>query len=241
MIAEEGKAAPVFSLPDQNGQLVNLSEFKGKSQVLLFAYPKALTPGCTMESKDFSCMVEEFGACGTVVMGISADSVKLQKKFEQKEELAIKLLSDESREVLEKYGFYGEKKNYGKTFMGIIRSTALIGKDGKVLKLWRNVKATGHAQKVLDFVKGQSQKPTARLPKVAKRPTLSVPSRTRTSQQTNSTAEAAAKKTTTKKTTPEKSAKKSPAKMTSKKATKKAATKTPVKATRKPAAKKKTK
>jgi len=96
----------------------------------------------------------EFAACGTVVVGISADSVAAQKKFEEKQALTVPLLSDPEKKVLEAYGLHGEKKLYGITRMGILRSTVVIGLDGKVEKIFRNVKAKGHAEKVLEFVRG---------------------------------------------------------------------------------------
>lgn len=153
MTIEEGGRAPQFTLEDQNGEKVRLKDFKGEKQVVLFAYPKAMTPGCTTESKDFTCLAGEFAELDTVVLGISADSVERQKKFEAKEELGVPLLSDEAKTVLEKYGFYGEKTMYGKVRMGIIRSTVLIGKNGKILKLWKNVRTKGHAEKVLAAVR----------------------------------------------------------------------------------------
>jgi len=149
MAAEEGKAAPAFTLKDQNGEKVALKDFKDKKNVILFAYPKAMTPGCTVESKDFSCMVKDFDKLDCVLLGISADSVERQKKFEEKEALTVKLLSDEDHKVMEKYGIWGEKKNYGKVYEGIIRSTALIGKNGKLIKMWKNIRAKGHAERVL--------------------------------------------------------------------------------------------
>lgn len=149
MSAEEGKAAPAFTLKDQNGEKVQLSKFKGEKNVILFAYPKAMTPGCTVESKDFSCMVKDFGKLDVQLLGISADSVERQKKFEEKESLTVPLLSDEDHKVMEKYGIWGEKKNYGKVYEGIIRTTVLIDKKGKVRKIWKNVRAKGHAERVL--------------------------------------------------------------------------------------------
>jgi len=155
MAAEEGKRAPAFTLKDQNGEPVALTSFKGAKHVVLFCYPKAMTPGCTTESKDFSCLKDEFEAQDAVILGISADSEERQKRFEEKEELTVQLLSDESKKVLEKYGFWGEKMMYGKTRMGIIRSTVVIDKSGKLRKIWRNVRAKGHAQKVLDWVRSE--------------------------------------------------------------------------------------
>ncbi len=152
MPIEEGKAAPAFTLKDQNGDTVKLSAFRGEKNVVLFAYPKAMTPGCTVESKDFSRLLPKFEKHDTVVLGISADSVERQKKFEEKESLCVPLLSDADHKVMEKYSFWGEKKNYGKVYEGIIRSTVVIDKKGKVAKLMRNVRAKNHAEKVLAFV-----------------------------------------------------------------------------------------
>jgi thioredoxin-dependent peroxiredoxin len=144
----EGTRAPPFHLPRDGGGMISLSDFSGKKLVLFF-YPRADTPGCTREAIDFTRLSETFSASGTVVLGISADSLKAQEKFRDKHELSVPLISDEQHEMLEAYGAWGEKSMYGKTFLGIIRSTVLIGPDGRVAKIWRNVKVDGHADEVL--------------------------------------------------------------------------------------------
>jgi thioredoxin-dependent peroxiredoxin len=144
----EGAKAPGFSLPRDGGQRVSLSDFAGRKLVLFF-YPRADTPGCTREAIDFTRLSKAFAASATVVLGISADSLKAQEKFRDKHALSVPLISDEQHEMLEAYGAWGEKSMYGKTFLGIIRSTVLIGSDGRVAKIWRNVKVDGHADQVL--------------------------------------------------------------------------------------------
>jgi thioredoxin-dependent peroxiredoxin len=144
----EGAKAPEFCLPRDGGSMVSLSDFTGKKLVLFF-YPRADTPGCTREAVDFTRLSEAFTASGIAVLGISADSLKAQEKFRDKHALSVPLVSDERHEMLEAYGAWGEKSMYGKTFLGIIRSTVLIGPDGRVAKIWRNVKVDGHADEVL--------------------------------------------------------------------------------------------
>jgi thioredoxin-dependent peroxiredoxin len=114
-----------------------------------FFYPRANTPGCTREAIDFSRLAKDFAASGTAVLGVSADSVKAQDGFRDKHQLVVPLLSDATHEMLEAYGAWGEKSLYGRKFLGIIRSTVLIGKDGRIARIWRNVKVDGHADAVL--------------------------------------------------------------------------------------------
>jgi peroxiredoxin Q/BCP len=147
VIAEGGKA-PNFSLPRDGGGSVSLQDFLGKKLVLFF-YPKADTPGCTREAIAFTALSDEFSRSGTAVVGISADSVKAQEKFRDKHKLSVALMSDETHEILEAYGVWGEKSMYGRKFMGIVRTTVLIGPDGRIGRLWRNVKVDGHADEVL--------------------------------------------------------------------------------------------
>jgi peroxiredoxin Q/BCP len=135
-------------LPRDGGSTISLSDFAGKKLVLFF-YPRADTPGCTREATDFTRLSEAFAASGTALLGISADSLKAQEKFRDKHALAVPLISDERHEMLEAYGAWGEKSMYGRTFLGIIRSTVLVGADGRVAKIWRNVKVEGHADDVL--------------------------------------------------------------------------------------------
>ncbi|NPU12994.1 peroxiredoxin [Bradyrhizobium sp. 83002] len=144
----EGAKAPAFKLPRDGGGTASLADYAGKKLVLFF-YPKANTPGCTKEAIDFTRLSKDFAAAGTAVLGVSADSVKAQDNFRDKHELAVPLISDETHEMLEAYGAWGEKSLYGRKFLGIIRSTVLIGPDGRVAKVWRNVKVDGHADVVL--------------------------------------------------------------------------------------------
>ncbi len=146
---ETGQTAASFTLNDQNGMPVSLSQFKGKKVVLYF-YPKDDTPGCTVEAIDFTAKAAEFQQKNTVVLGISKDSVASHQKFCEKHRLGISLLSDPDGTVLEAYGVWQEKKNYGKTYMGIVRSTFLIDETGIIQKGWKNVKVEGHAQAVLN-------------------------------------------------------------------------------------------
>jgi peroxiredoxin Q/BCP len=145
----EGQKAPGFRLPRDGGSTVTLSDYAGQKLVLFF-YPRADTPGCTREAIDFTRLADAFKAAGTAVLGISADPLKAQEKFRDKHQLSIPLISDEKHEMLEAYGAWGEKSMYGKTFLGILRTTVLIGTDGKVARVWRNVRVDGHADEVLD-------------------------------------------------------------------------------------------
>ncbi|MGJ4932241.1 peroxiredoxin [Bradyrhizobium sp. HKCCYLS2038] len=144
----DGAKAPAFKLPRDGGGTVSLADYAGKKLVLFF-YPKANTPGCTKEAIDFTRLSKDFAAAGTAVLGVSADSVKAQDNFRDKHDLAVPLISDETHGMLEAYGAWGEKSLYGRKFLGIIRSTVLIGADGRVAKVWRNVKVDGHADTVL--------------------------------------------------------------------------------------------
>jgi thioredoxin-dependent peroxiredoxin len=148
---KEGDKAPHFTLPRDGGATLSLADFAGQNLVLFF-YPKANTPGCTREAIDFSRLAQDFVTSGTTVLGVSADSVKAQDSFRDKHELTVPLLSDATHEMLEAYGAWGEKSLYGRRFLGIIRSTILIGKDGRIAKIWRNVKVDGHADAVLAAV-----------------------------------------------------------------------------------------
>ncbi|MDU1668660.1 MAG: peroxiredoxin, partial [Bradyrhizobium sp.] len=148
IVLAEGAKAPAFKLPRDGGGTVSLADYAGQKLVLFF-YPKANTPGCTKEAIDFTRLTKEFAAAGTAVLGVSADSVKAQDNFRDKHDLAVPLISDETHEMLEAYGAWGEKSLYGRKFLGIIRSTVLIGADGRVAKVWRNVKVDGHADAVL--------------------------------------------------------------------------------------------
>lgn len=137
-----------FTLTDDQGQPVTWSSLRGHP-VAVFAYPKADTPGCTREACSFRDLKAEFDAIGVRVYGISADVVKAQAKFRDKYHLTLPLLADPDKQVLVAWGVWAEKKNYGKTFMGIVRSTFLFDRDGRVVHVWPSVKVDGHADKVL--------------------------------------------------------------------------------------------
>ncbi|MCC8949729.1 peroxiredoxin [Bradyrhizobium sp. Arg62] len=145
----DGAAAPGFNLPRDGGDSVSLKDFAGKKLVLFF-YPRADTPGCTREAIDFTRLKSEFVAAGTEVVGISADTVKAQESFRNKHQLSVPLVSDPAHQMLEAYGAWGEKSMYGRTFMGIIRTTVLVDSGGKIARIWRHVKVDGHAEAVLE-------------------------------------------------------------------------------------------
>ncbi|MBR1247852.1 peroxiredoxin [Bradyrhizobium sp. AUGA SZCCT0169] len=149
----EGAKAPGFRLPRDGGDSVALANYAGQKLVLFF-YPRADTPGCTREAIDFTRLKDAFAESGTAVLGISADTVRAQESFRDKHQLSIPLISDEKHEMLEAYGAWGEKSMYGRTFLGILRTTVLIGKDGKIAKIWRNVRVDGHADDVLAAAQG---------------------------------------------------------------------------------------
>jgi peroxiredoxin Q/BCP len=143
-----GQKAPAFSLPRDGGGRVSLAQFKGRKLVIYF-YPRADTPGCTRESIDFSRLRAAFDKAGTDILGVSADPVKAQDAFKKKHDLTIGLLSDETHEMLDGYGAWGKKSMYGKSFMGVLRTTFLIGTDGRIAQIWPKVKVEGHAEEVL--------------------------------------------------------------------------------------------
>ncbi|MBF0248446.1 MAG: thioredoxin-dependent thiol peroxidase [Alphaproteobacteria bacterium] len=148
-----GDKAPAFDLPTDGDGRLKLSDLKGK-KVVLFFYPKASTPGCTTESVDFAGLNAEFEKAGAVVVGASKDSVKRQDNFKDKNALTFPLLSDESGTLCEDYGVWVLKKNYGREYLGIERTTFLIDETGKIAQIWPKVRVKGHAQAVLDAVKG---------------------------------------------------------------------------------------
>jgi peroxiredoxin Q/BCP len=143
----EGDAAPDFRLPDSDGNDVSLSDFRGKHVVVYF-YPAASTPGCTKQACDFRDNLAELNDAGFAVVGISPDKPAKLAKFVADEGLTFPLLSDENREVLTAWGAFGEKKNYGRTFMGVLRSTFIVDPDGKIEKAMYNVRAAGHVAKL---------------------------------------------------------------------------------------------
>jgi thioredoxin-dependent peroxiredoxin len=144
----EGAKAPAFSLPRDGGSTVSLDDYAGRKLVLFF-YPRADTPGCTKEAIDFTRLGSAFADAQTAVLGVSADPLKAQESFRDKHQLSNPLASDEQHEMLEAYGAWGEKSMYGRTFHGVLRTTVLIGDDGRIIRIWRNVKVDGHADEVL--------------------------------------------------------------------------------------------
>jgi peroxiredoxin Q/BCP len=147
-----GNPAPDFTLPTDGGGSISLAGLKGRN-VVVFFYPKADTPGCTIESKDFSARKADFAAAGTELIGVSADPVKAQDKFKTKHDLTVTLASDESQAMLSAYGVWVEKSMYGKKYMGIERTTVLIDKNGVVSRIWPKVKIEGHVDEVLAAAK----------------------------------------------------------------------------------------
>jgi peroxiredoxin Q/BCP len=144
--------APDFTLPRDGGGTLSLADFKGRNLVLYF-YPKADTPGCTAESIAFNGLKRAFAKTDTEIVGVSADPVKAQDKFRDKHGLTIALASDEEKKMLTAYGVWGEKSMYGRKFMGVRRTTFLIGRDGRIAQVWENVKVPGHAEAVLEAAK----------------------------------------------------------------------------------------
>ena len=149
---EEGKKAPAFKLVGDDGEKHSLSDYAGKNVVLYF-YPKDNTPGCTLQAQAFNVALPKLAKLGAVVLGVSKDSTESHCKFRDKYGLKFPLLSDPDGTTIEKYGAWGEKNLYGKKSMGIIRSTIIIGKDGKVAKVFPKVKVAGHDEKVLEAIK----------------------------------------------------------------------------------------
>lgn len=151
-ILELGDSVPDIKLPSSEGKEVSLHDFKGKKIVLYF-YPKDDTPGCTTEACDFRDAQEDFSKLNVEIVGVSKDSLHAHDKFISKYQLPFILLSDEELKLMEAFGVWKEKTMYGRTALGIVRSSFLIDEDGKLVKAWRNIKATGHVGKVLEEVK----------------------------------------------------------------------------------------
>jgi peroxiredoxin Q/BCP len=147
-----GDDAPQFSLPEDGGGKVRLTELRGKI-VVLFFYPQDNTETCTAEAIDFSKFHDAFKEAGAVVIGISPDSLKKHANFRKKHGLTTPLAADESREAIEAYGVWDEKMMFGRKYMGVIRSTFLIDREGKIKRIWRNVRVAGHAEEVLETAK----------------------------------------------------------------------------------------
>ncbi len=148
---EVGDLAPDFDLPRDGGGSLRLSQLRGKPVVLYF-YPADDTPGCTAEAIDFSRLKPDFEKAGATVIGLSPDSTRKHDKFKAKHALAVDLVADEQRQVIESYGLWVEKKLYGRAYMGVERATFLIGSDGRIARIWRKVKVKGHAEAVLEAV-----------------------------------------------------------------------------------------
>jgi len=149
---EVGQAAPDFSLPDEEGRPVRLSEFRGKKVVLYF-YPKDDTPGCTREACDFRDERPDFNDRRAVILGVSADSGESHKKFKAKYALNFPLLSDPERRVIQAYGAWKQKSMYGRTYMGIVRSTVIIDEKGRIERVFPKVSVTGHAREILNSLR----------------------------------------------------------------------------------------
>ena len=151
-ILKTGNKAPDFKLPDATGDMVSLKDYKDRWLVLYF-YPKDNTSGCTTEAIDFTGGLPEFKKLGAEVVGISPDSCKSHQKFIEKHDLAVTLLSDEEKTVLEKYGVWQLKKMYGRDYFGVVRTTLIIGPDSKIKHIWNSVKVSGHIEEVLGKLK----------------------------------------------------------------------------------------
>jgi peroxiredoxin Q/BCP len=147
-LPQVGDAAPDFTLPAAGGGELGLKSLRGR-KVVIFFYPKADTPGCTREAIDFNRLRPAFEKAGTTVLGVSADQVRANEKFQGKYDLALPLASDPSHAMLEAYGVWGEKSFMGRKYLGITRTTVLIGTDGRVARVWPHVKVEGHAEEVL--------------------------------------------------------------------------------------------
>ena len=148
---EIGTKAPEFTLPDQNGEMRSLADYRGKKVVLYF-YPKDMTAGCTKQACAFGELYPQFMEKGAVVLGVSKDTVASHKKFEEKYGLPFTLLSDVEKEVIQAYDVWKEKKNYGKVSMGVVRSTYLIDEEGTIVKAFGNVKAAENPGKMLEEI-----------------------------------------------------------------------------------------
>jgi peroxiredoxin Q/BCP len=144
---EPGDEAPDFTLPDADGKQVSLSSLRGQ-QVIVYFYPAAMTPGCTKEACDFRDSIQSLAAAGVTVLGISPDKPDRLAKFRDRDHLNFPLLSDPDHTVEQAYGAYGEKTLYGKTTVGVIRSTFLVDEQGKIARAYYNVKATGHVERL---------------------------------------------------------------------------------------------
>ena len=153
---KEGAKAPEFNLPSSEGKEISLKDYKGKNRVVLYFYPKDDTPGCTVEACEFRDNIKKMEKSDAVVLGVSPDDLRSHDKFIEKFKLPFILLSDADKKVSEAYGVWVKKSMYGREYMGISRSTFIIGKDGKIEKIYEKVKPDAHAQEVLDFLKSHN-------------------------------------------------------------------------------------
>lgn len=147
-----GNQAPNFSLLETNGTTVSLKDFRGK-KVVLFFYPKDSTPGCTREACDFQANLSRLKRKGVIVLGVSADGIDFHKKFKQRHNLTFPLLSDPKKHILRKYGVWKRKQLYGRSFMGIERTTFLIDEHGRILRIFQKIKVNGHVDEVISALK----------------------------------------------------------------------------------------
>lgn len=152
LTAEAGMLAPDFTLTANNGETVTLSDFRGKD-VIVYFYPKDMTPGCTTEACDFRDHYEDFQQLDVVILGISPDQVDRHVKFVEKHGLPFLLLADPDHKTAEAYGVWKLKKNYGREYMGIERSTFIVDKEGKIAKEWRKVRVKGHVEEALQYIR----------------------------------------------------------------------------------------
>ena len=149
---KEGAKAPEFTLPSSEGKEISLKDYKGKNRVVLYFYPKDDTPGCTVEACGFRDQIKKMQGADAIVLGLSPDNKDSHDKFIAKFKLPFALLSDTDKKVCEAYGVWVEKSMYGKTYMGVARSTFIIGKDGRIARIYEKVKPEGHAQEILDYL-----------------------------------------------------------------------------------------
>ncbi|MFT4416696.1 thioredoxin-dependent thiol peroxidase [Fredinandcohnia humi] len=154
MTIEIGQKAPEFTLTASNGEIVSLADFRGKNVVLYF-YPKDMTPGCITQACDFRDAHESFAEVNAVILGVSTDPLNKHKKFIDKYHLPFLLLVDDAHQVAEKYGVWQLKKNFGKEYMGIERSTFIINEEGVLIKEWRKVRVAGHVEEALEYLKNR--------------------------------------------------------------------------------------
>ena len=152
-LPEIGKKAPAFTLPSHQGGKVKLADFKGKKHVVLYFYPRDMTPGCTTEACDFRDFHADFLNLDVEVLGVSTDDIDSHIKFKDKHDLPFQLLADVDHAICEKYGVWVEKNMYGKKSMGVLRATFLIDKEGKIAHIWPKVKVEGHVNEVLETIK----------------------------------------------------------------------------------------